>query len=147
MCTAPACAPVQPTILSIFGAVHNISMAEPSMAVEGALWFPDLIAVDSTYLLPILSGLTWLWNVELGAGVYYHHHWYAPKLAARVMSVAFIPLTATLPSGVFVFWLTSNLFAIARTYIMRLNAARNLLLVPLAKDVAKLKHLPKPSSH
>jgi membrane protein insertase Oxa1/YidC/SpoIIIJ len=70
-CTAlppPPPFPRQPTILSIFGAIHNTSMSEPTMATEGLLWFPDLISPDATSLLPILSALTWLWNVEMGAG-------------------------------------------------------------------------------
>lgn len=53
-------------ILSVFGAVHDLCMAEPGMTSGGALWFPDLVAQDSTYLLPIVSALTWLWNVEMG---------------------------------------------------------------------------------
>lgn len=40
--------------------------AEPSLATEGALWFPDLLAGDPTGLLPIMLGLTILANVRLG---------------------------------------------------------------------------------
>lgn len=135
-----------PLILSIFGAIHNLCLVEPTMATEGLWWFPDLISVDSTNLLPILSALTWLWNVELGAGVYYHA-WSAPKSVARMVSVASIPLTANLPSGVFVFWVTSNLFAIARTYVTRSDRIRRWLNIPLVSEIAALKHLPKPGSH
>ena len=54
-----------PAILSVFGAVHNLAMAETSMAEEGVLWFPDLIERDKTQLLPIISALTWLWQVRV----------------------------------------------------------------------------------
>lgn len=40
--------------------------AEPSLATEGALWFPDLLAGDPTGLLPVMLGLTILTNVRLG---------------------------------------------------------------------------------
>ena len=38
------------------------------MATQGILWFPDLLLPDSTFILPILSAFTWLWNVEMAAG-------------------------------------------------------------------------------
>ncbi len=40
----------------------------PSLVEGGALWFPDLTAADPLYLLPVLSSLTFLLTVELGAG-------------------------------------------------------------------------------
>jgi len=58
-----------PIILSVFGAIHNLSIAEPAFTAGGALWFPDLTLPDETQLLPIASGLTWLANVETGAGL------------------------------------------------------------------------------
>lgn len=131
-----------PTILSIFGAIHNISLSVPSMAHEGLLWFPDLVASDTTNLLPIISGLTWLWNVELGAGIYYHA-WHTPKVAARAIAVASIPLTATLPSGALLFWVTSNLFAVARTYALRNDQLRKTLRIPLQREIDALDHTPK----
>jgi hypothetical protein len=99
-----------PMVLSVFGAVHNMCLSEPTMATGGTLWFPDLIVVrlivvrlivvrlivvrlivvrhgrggrpgacrlvgvlpppsqsDSTMVLPILSAVTWLWLMEVGA--------------------------------------------------------------------------------
>jgi membrane protein insertase Oxa1/YidC/SpoIIIJ len=129
------------TSLSVFGAVYNLCLAEPSMAEEGTLWFPDLVERDDTKLLPILSALTWIWQVEMGAGVHYAA---LPgvRLGARLCSVAMIPLGATLPSGVFVFWITSNVFAIARGYAARTNWLRSRLNIPLRSEIAALKHLP-----
>jgi YidC/Oxa1 family membrane protein insertase len=130
-----------PAILTVFGAVHNLAMAEPSMAYEGTLWFPDLIQRDKTQLLPILSALTWLWQVEMGAGV---HYTAMPtlRIVTRTVAVAMIPLSATLPAGVFVFWITSNVFAIARGYALKTDAMRRLLHVPLSRQIDKLTHLP-----
>ncbi|KAL3472765.1 hypothetical protein BJX99DRAFT_249401 [Aspergillus californicus] len=39
---------------------------EPSLATEGALWFPDLLAGDHTGLLPIVLGVSILANVGTG---------------------------------------------------------------------------------
>ena len=57
-----------PIILSFFAAVHDLCLAEPAMAREGALWFTDLVTPDTSSLLPIASNLTWLAQVEVGAG-------------------------------------------------------------------------------
>jgi YidC/Oxa1 family membrane protein insertase len=130
-----------PTILSIFSATHNLCMVEPQLAEEGALWFPDLIEQDHTMLLPILSGLTWLAQVELGAGVHYGS-WPTVRLMVRTLSVATISLAATLPSGVFVFWITSNLFAVARALVLQRDSVRRLLKIPLRSEIAALSHLP-----
>ena len=134
-----------PLVLSFFGAIHTIAMTEPACASEGLLWSPDLLRPDSTQLLPILSALSWLVQVETGAGASYAA---LPtvRLCARMTALAFIPLTATLPSGVFVFWITSNVFAIARGRLARLDAVRRAFDIPLARDVARLPHLPKPAA-
>jgi len=138
---------VLPTmVLSLFTAVHNLCMTEPDMAQEGTLWFPDLIARDDSYLLPILSGLTWLWQTEMGAGIHFRTY-PAIRTTVRCIAAATIPLAATLPSGVFVFWITSNLFAIARGYVLRHDFARRRLGIPLMKDVMALPHLPKYIGH
>ena len=127
-------------VLSVFGAVSNLCMAEPSMASEGTLFFPDLSVPDATQLLPILSSMSWLVNVEMG-GVYWAAYPMA-RLAARLSAVAFIPLAEALPSGVLLFWLTSNCFAMGRGALLRQDSVRRLLRIPLQHQVAALKHLP-----
>lgn len=42
--------------------------AEPSLATEGALWFPDLLAGDPTGILPAVLGLTIMANVRKAFG-------------------------------------------------------------------------------
>jgi hypothetical protein len=41
-----------PMVLSVFGAVHNMCLSEPSMATGGTMWFPDLIVVRGAHPLP-----------------------------------------------------------------------------------------------
>ena len=119
-----------------------MSMAEKEMATEGTLWFVDLVDRDKTMLLPIISALTWLTQIELGAGVHYAAR-PTLRLAARLTTVATISLSSTLPAGVFVFWITSNLFAIARALVVSRDPVRRLLGIPLASEIKKLRHLPR----
>jgi membrane protein insertase Oxa1/YidC/SpoIIIJ len=126
---------IMPTaVLAIFTAVHNLCMAEDGMTTEGTLWFEDLIQRDETFLLPILSALTWLWMVELGASSHYST---MPNLrtGVRLLSVATIPLASTLPCGVFVFWVTSNMFAITRAKILSNNWVRRKFNCPLQSEI------------
>ena len=129
------------SILSVFGAMHNLTLTEPELRTQGVLWFPDLSSPDDTHLLPILSAVTWLANVELGAG---HHYSALPtvRLTARTAAVAFIPLAETIPAGILLFWVTSNVFALARGAVLRANAVRSALGIPLHSAVLALKHLP-----
>lgn len=132
-----------PTILSLFGAIHNLSVSAPGMEAGGGLWFPDLIAPDVSHLLPIASAVTWLMNVEAGAGVHYHA---TPHLrsAVRIAAVTCWPLASTLPNGVLLFWVTSNVFALARAAATKPDAVRRMLRIPLRSEIAALAHLPKP---
>ena len=61
------------------------------------------------------------------------------RFAASVM----VPITAALPSGVFVYWLTSNLFSIVQVLFMRQEKVRKWLNVPTDDDTSK-KHHQKP---
>lgn len=134
-----------PLVLSVFGAVHNLSIAEPSMTTGGALWFKDLVASDPTFVLPTMSGLMWLWVVECAAGVHYFA-WPNVRTSSRCIALAFIPVTSTLPSGIFIFWITSNIYAIAQTYILRFDAVRRALRIPLASEIKYNEILPKDNS-
>lgn len=125
-------------VLSIFGAVHDLCLIGEGMETGGTLWFRDLMVADETQLLPIASGLSWLVNVEMGAGAYYAA---LPivRLSARLGAVATIPLAATLPSGVLLFWITSNVFAVARGFAMRSNRVRRAFGVPLQAQIDAIK--------
>eukprot|EP01092_Planopodium_desertum_P008677 TRINITY_DN3681_c0_g1_i1.p1 TRINITY_DN3681_c0_g1~~TRINITY_DN3681_c0_g1_i1.p1 ORF type:complete len:321 (+),score=-15.01 TRINITY_DN3681_c0_g1_i1:25-987(+) len=131
-----------PLVLSVFGAVHNLSIAEPGMTTGGTLWFIDLVEADPTWMLPTISALTWLWAVECAAGAHYFG-WPAVRTVARSIAIAFIPVTSTLPSGVFIFWITSNLFAIGRTYFLRLDSVRRYFGMPLVSEINSLPYLPE----
>ena len=138
--------------------------------------------MDVTNVLPILSALTWLWNVgacvcahvrpcgrtpitprltrrpafarqparhfpdlapaESGAGVHYHANG-ALRGGLRILACTSWALAATMPNGVLIFWITSNVFAIGRGYVTRVNAVRRALRIPLASEIAALPHLPR----
>ncbi|PLB46924.1 mitochondrial export translocase Oxa2 [Aspergillus steynii IBT 23096] len=107
---------------------------EPSLATEGALWFPDLMAGDPTGILPAMLTLSILLNVRTG--------WKAPALSelsdlprielAKKLTVkglrAFIQVLALnvglsayyhgMPAALMVYWITSTNTATLQTYLL-----------------------------
>ncbi|KAF0852873.1 mitochondrial CIV assembly protein Cox18b (Oxa1Lb) [Andalucia godoyi] len=140
-----------PMFLTIFAAVHRLSDPHPSAATaggvelatqqhpgittEGMLWFSDLTASDPTFMLPVVSAITWLITIELGLqGVPAWATTSAWRQIVRLIPLFFMPITFPLSSGVFLYWLTSNAVAIARTILLRSAAVRKFFRVP---DLAK----------
>ena len=113
-----------PVFLSLFGATHNLALAEPTMITGGALWFVDLVLPDPTWMLPVASSLTWLTLLERTAGYMYlsHEDW---RSLARTLAIAFIPVVANMPAGVFCFWITANLFSLGRVMVLNQDAVRS----------------------
>jgi YidC/Oxa1 family membrane protein insertase len=126
-----------PMFLTIFAAVHSLCdpslvHLHPGMTDGGWAWFKDLSAPDSTLVLPSLSAFTWLISIEMGLrGV---PGWddkpSVTQSVLRSLPAVFLPVTFHLPAGVFLYWLTSNLFAIFRTTLLQFRSVRRLLRVP-----------------
>ena len=59
------------------------------------------------------------------------------KLWTRLSSIAFIPVTGGVPCGVLVFWITSNLWEMARIHVLNQDGVRKALGIPLVSDMPK----------
>ncbi len=127
-----------PVILSVFGAIHNMCLANPEFAHGGTLWFTNLMDTDHSQVLYVLSSLTWLWNVEIAAGSLYLKDGKI-RVVTRVIALASIPIVSTMPCGVMVFWVTSNLWEITRVHILRNEKLRKLLRIPLQSELPPVK--------
>lgn len=108
-------------------------MVEPSLATEGALWFPDLLVGDPTGVLPVLLTASIIANVRIG--------WKSPSpkeiaelprpelvlqssvlgLKYGIYSLAvYIGYSASfgMPAALMVYWLTSTNLATLQTYFL-----------------------------
>ena len=114
----------------------------PSLTDGGALWFTDLTVADPMYVLPVAcSALIWA-TVELGAADGMQGQDPAlmrnMKIGMRAVAVILIPVTASMPQvtqaplspptalpcpaaegccglqGVFIYWITSNMWSLAQ---------------------------------
>ena len=128
-----------PIFISFYFAISKMAAGVPSFQTGGPAMFTDLSIADPTYALPILSSLTFLASVELGAveGVQTGRQSMNMKWFLRALSVAMVPLTASFPQGVFVYWITSNTFSGFQTLLTRTKAFKSVVGIPDVSAVAE----------
>ncbi|XP_014384961.1 PREDICTED: mitochondrial inner membrane protein COX18 [Myotis brandtii] len=108
---------------------------QEQLATGGVLWFPDLTALDSTWILPICIGAINLIIVEIVAlqksrmsrfqtGVTYF---------VRGISVLMIPIAATVPSSLVLYWLCSSFMGLSQNLLLRSPRFRQFCRIPLTK--------------
>ena len=124
-----------PLFIGFFSALRSLAEAGvPSLSHGGAAWFQDLTVADPTYGLPLLSAAIFLLTVELNAadGMQGQDPATMRKMKnfMRFLAVALVPLTASMPAGVFVYWATSNACSLAQSTLFKLPATRRAFSLP-----------------
>ena len=131
-----------PIFISFYFAISKMAAGVPSFQTGGPAMYMDLSIADPTYSLPILSSLSFLASVELGAveGMQANtQQSMSMKWFLRALSVAMVPLTASFPQGVFVYWITSNTFSGFQTLVTRNKGFKSLVGIP---DVSAITQAP-----
>ncbi|KAI8337637.1 60Kd inner membrane protein-domain-containing protein [Chlamydoabsidia padenii] len=128
-----------PVMISFFMALR--AMAElpvPGMTEGGMSWFTDLAAKDPYYVLPAVSAAGMLLVLEAGteAGAATPQS-KGMKNFMRGITVLTVPFTAWMPSGVFVYWITSNMFSIGQILALKSPSVRSALNIPQLIKPAK----------
>ncbi|KAL4843577.1 hypothetical protein H8958_016517 [Nasalis larvatus] len=120
------------------GAAHSeagFSVRE-QLATGGILWFPDLTAPDSTWILPISVGVINLLIVEISAlqkiGISRLQTYVT--YFVRAMSVLMIPVAATVPSSIVLYWLCSSFMGLSQNLLLRSPGFRQLCRIPSTKS-------------
>lgn len=121
-----------PMFLSIFMSIERISVFTPSCHIGGILWFEDLAAADVTWFLPVISAMTWIGTVKIGAdrirtpmARYFENF-------LSYLSLAMIPITSTMPQGALIYWISSNTYSLIQMGVMRSARIRRYLGIPPA---------------
>ncbi|XP_028316321.1 cytochrome c oxidase assembly protein COX18, mitochondrial [Gouania willdenowi] len=123
-----------PLWISFSLALRNLSLT-PSVVQEqlstgGVYWFSDLTVPDSTWIIPVCVGLSNLINVQLFSsrtGQSSRLHGYLIH-ALRGFSVLIVPIAATVPSSLALYWLCSSLVGLSHGFLLRAPSIRKLLL-------------------
>lgn len=121
-----------PIFISFFVGIQAMHEIHPSFTAGGLYHVMDLSMADPYYILPVISSLTLLLpqeilgNTEMQQGTFEKMKW-----AFRGFAVLMVPLAGTLPSGLFIYWITSNIWTFFQLAAMRMNPIRRVLGLPL----------------
>ena len=98
---------------------------EPSLATEGALWFPDLLVHDPQLILPFVLSSAILLNIfgrlPSAAGTLAESKWQKRfKRILGTLALAIGPLTMHVPSAMLVYWISSSVLAYLQAVALEL---------------------------
>lgn len=121
-----------PIFVSFFLAISNMTEKVPSFKTGGAWWFLDLTTPDALYILPILTGLTFLITVEcnMQEGMEGNPAAGPIKKFSRVFAVVSIPMTMGFPKAVLCYWVTSNVFSLVYGLVLKVPGVKKILGIP-----------------
>uniref|UniRef100_A0A8C9PHT1 Cytochrome c oxidase assembly factor COX18 n=1 Tax=Spermophilus dauricus TaxID=99837 RepID=A0A8C9PHT1_SPEDA len=109
---------------------------QEQLATGGILWFPDLTALDSTWILPVSLGVTNLLIVEIFAlqkiGISRFQTYII--YFVRALSILMIPVAATVPSSIVLYWLCSSFMGLSQNLLLRSPRFRQFCRIPLTKS-------------
>ncbi|KAM5193255.1 cytochrome c oxidase assembly protein COX18, mitochondrial isoform 1-T2 [Mantella aurantiaca] len=110
-------------------------MLHKQLQEGGALWFPDLTVPDSTWILPLSLGFINLLLIEMFAlrklEVSKFQRYITNFL--RTLSVVMIPITASVPSCMALYWVSSSCVGLTHNLLLRSPTIRRLFRVPRTK--------------
>ncbi|KAJ8382294.1 hypothetical protein SKAU_G00030720 [Synaphobranchus kaupii] len=117
-------------------ALRNLSLGQAdstqALAVGGALWFLDLTLPDSTWIMPVCLGLANLLIVEIFALRRLEASKFQKYVTnfIRGISLVLIPLAATVPSSMALYWLSSSCVGLFHNLVLRSPRFRRLCRIP-----------------
>lgn len=139
-----------PLMFSFFVALERIAKAgAESFAHGGPFWALDLTAPDPTYILPAVSTLATLAVAEFGfkAGTNNNANPGQTQMMKYIMRCA-IPIigwiSSTFPSGVLVYWVTTNIYSLIQLGMLQLPVVRQWAKFPKRIEHAKNPYEPEP---
>jgi YidC/Oxa1 family membrane protein insertase len=99
--------------LPILWAIYRVLATFEYHGPTRFLWLPSLSATDPTLILPILGGLTTFWQTRISTVQQNNPQ---GQTLTYVMPLFIAYIFWRLPAGVAVYWVISNLFAVAQQY-------------------------------
>lgn len=110
-----------PVWLTFFFTMRHLVRPDGGLGLDmgGTLWFTDLTMRDPYYILPIVCGGTFYSMVQLGdpgqaPGVPVDERQAMMRTMMKGAAVVMVPATAWFESGVFVYWISTNMFAMTQ---------------------------------
>ncbi|XP_068460289.1 cytochrome c oxidase assembly protein COX18, mitochondrial [Clinocottus analis] len=136
-----------PLWVSLSLALRNLSLDQSALhgdlAAGGALWFPDLTSPDPTWILPVCLGLTNLLIVEVFSLQRVNPSRFQRIVtnAIRAFSVVMVPIAATVPSSLALYWFTSSLVGFSHNLLLRSPAIHKVLDLQTVRSASPYRDL------
>lgn len=113
------------------------------VSTGGMAWFTDLSVPDPYYILPVTTAFGFLMAFELNADGTRNAAMPQMTYVMRFMAAAMIPLTATFPAALLVYWNVSNFFSLGQVAVLKIPGLKDRLgiLPPLALPTARTASL------
>ncbi|XP_050801014.1 cytochrome c oxidase assembly protein COX18, mitochondrial [Gopherus flavomarginatus] len=121
---------------SVGAADSEVLAVQEQLSTGGTLWFTDLTVPDSTWILPVSLGLLNLLIVEIFALrklELSRFQKYATNFI-RGLSVLMVPIAATVPSSMALYWLSSSFMGLSHNLLLRSPTFRRLCRIPRTKS-------------
>ncbi|XP_007495722.2 cytochrome c oxidase assembly protein COX18, mitochondrial [Monodelphis domestica] len=109
---------------------------QEQFSTGGVLWFPDLTLLDSTWILPVSLGILNLLIVEIFALQKLEMSRFQKYITyfTRGISVLMIPIAATVPSAIALYWFSSSLLGLSQNLLLRSPGFRQLCRIPMTRS-------------
>jgi len=108
---ASGCVPMLLTMPVLFAFYSMLSVAVEIRGEPWALWITDLSQHDPYYITPVLMGATMFWQQRMTPVADP-----AQQKVMMLMPIMFLVFFLWAPSGLVIYWLTSNLIGIGQQY-------------------------------
>jgi YidC/Oxa1 family membrane protein insertase len=119
-----------PIFFSFYFGMTEMGTYFPAMSLGGAYWFTDLCLPDETYYLPLMNSALFMLMGEVGSNEMKEEHKRIFKWTMRGVSIAFLPLMAHLPSGLFLYFLTQSGLSVFQAQAFKTPLIRDALGMP-----------------
>eukprot|EP00301_Raphidiophrys_heterophryoidea_P024797 c8163_g1_i1.p1 GENE.c8163_g1_i1~~c8163_g1_i1.p1 ORF type:complete len:475 (+),score=112.40 c8163_g1_i1:48-1427(+) len=120
-----------PLFISFFFGLRLLAITEPSLMQGGIGFFTNLATWDKTFILPILSASAFLLTTEINSrGKYSMPQNATMKAVVRSIGLAMIPLTASFPKSVLLYWVINNSFSAFQMALFKVPTIRHLFQIP-----------------
>ncbi|CAE7853091.1 OXA1, partial [Symbiodinium microadriaticum] len=119
-----------PIFVSLFFGIKQMGTYCPGFSSGGTAWFTDLAAADPYMVLPIINALSFLLMFEMNSDGFQTQDNDTFKMVMRGLSVAIVPLTYAMPSGVFVYWCTNNMLSMVQGKVLKTDAVASYFDIP-----------------
>lgn len=124
-----------PIFLVLYYTIRQFDKLD-SFQTGGLFWFKDLTVADPLFILPVAYALTMMASQELAM----KNTAAKQKHIMRLMPAAFGFFLAKFPSGLFVYWVTSNLITFCQNYLIYRRPTNP----PPTEGDATAAHVPRP---